>query len=185
MNSPLWGVHPATLVKMARRYRKKYYKRKGRYSANISELTLEGVQAVPGTWTAISTLTTNPVQSTSTVSQQYTVKNFEITFVIELNNSQPENIESLQCYIMYVPQGMNVGNNYNTQHPEYIMNYKYIGSPTGDGSQQYQPIRVKTRMARRLQTGDSIILFIKGYNQTQSNITVVLNGLVRWWTKAN
>ena len=72
---------------------------------------------------------------------------------------------------MFVPQGMNVSTDYNIQHPEYIMNYKYLGSPTGTGTstsaevQQYQPFRLRSRLSRKLNTGDSVILFIKGLNQ--------------------
>ena len=92
---------------------------------------------------------------------------------------------------MFVPQGMTVTPNYNIEHPEYIMNYKYLGSPTGTGTstsaevQQYQPFRLRTRLSRKLNTGDSVILFIKGLNQGTGNININLSGLVRWWTKAN
>jgi hypothetical protein len=95
---------------------------------------------------------------------------------------------------MFVPQGMNISEDYNLQHPEYILNYKYLGSPTATFSnqstgdvetQQYQPHRLRTRLSRKLQTGDSIILFIKGLNTSTSAQQVNLSGLIRWWTKAN
>lgn len=40
-------------------------------------------------------------------------------------------------------------------------------------------------MARRLNTGDSVILFITGYNEASSAEQLQLNGLIRWWTKTN
>ena len=188
MNSPLWGVHPATLVKMARRrYTKRRYYKKGRYSANISEINGTSVTAASGKWSGTTVLTTNPAQSNATVSQTYTVKNFEVNFTVTIpTSSNIEYLENIVCYIMYVPQGMNVSEEYNLQHPEYVMTYKYVGSPMQDGtSQQFQPIKIRSRMARRLQTGDSIILFISGYNQAVGELNLELNGLVRWWTKAN
>lgn len=152
----------------------------------MQEITTQILNAPSGTWFATATLATNPTQTTLGVSQIYTVKNFDINFVIDSTVQESlNNIENICSYIMFVPQGMNVTSDYNLQHPEYILNYKYLGSPSSDGEQQYQPTRLRTRMARKLQTGDSIILFIKGRNQSQSELTLSLNGLIRWWTKAN
>lgn len=176
---------------MAKYRRRRYrYKNKGKWSVNISEINNEEITALPGNFSGTTTLTTNPAQTNTTVSQIYTVKNFEINFTIDGLNAVA--LEGITCYIMYVPQGMNVSELYHIQHPEYIMTYKFLGSPTPEGSgetgnsfQYYQPFRIKTRMARRLQTGDSIILFIKGYNQSTTNHAFNISGLIRWWTKAN
>lgn len=185
-----------------RRYRR-YYRRSGRWAANIQEINAL-LDATPGTFSRVETLVLNEIQLPTKTSQTYTVKNIEITFNIstEAINYEEDtvyNLEGITAYIMYVPQGMNITNNYNTQHPEYILAYKYIGSPNTElnqgGSagnaqmsigQQYQPIKVRSRLARKLQTGDNIVLFIKGINQsTSETINFRVNGLVRWWTKAN
>lgn len=174
---------------MAKRTRRRFKRRTTRWASNIQELNYQGVAAATGNWFASTTLATNPSQNTLGVSQIYTVKNFDINFTIESDNQW--NLEAITAYIMYVPQGMNVTSTYNLEHPEYILNYKYLGSPTGTGTstsaeiQQFQPTRLRTRMARKLNTGDSIILFIKGYNQSTSSLTLNLSGLIRWWTKAN
>lgn len=174
------------------RYRRRRYRRrgKGKWSANISEINNEEITASPGNFSGTTTLTTNPVQTNTTVSQIYTVKNFEVNFTVDA--FYPQFLEGITCYIMYVPQGMNVSESYHIQHPEYIMTYKYLGSPSGESNtenslqyQNYQPFRIKTRMARRLQTGDSVILFIKGYNQDTTTRQFNISGLIRWWTKAN
>lgn len=164
----------------------KRFRRKGRWSANISEIQNTQITATTQKFSATTTLTTNPVQSNTTVSQIYTVKNFEISFTMDIGGSSTINyIESLAFYIMFVPQGMNVGEDYNLQHPEYIMAYRYYGSPLADTSSEVVPFRLKTRMARRLNTGDSIILFITGFNESSSSQQLKLNGLIRWWTKTN
>lgn len=170
---------------MVKSKRIRKYKR-ARWSANIQEINNVTVQTSQGSWSGTTTLATNPSQDVMGVSQVYTVKNFDINFTIESNNYN--SLEAITAYIMFVPQGMNVSPNYNLEHPEYIMNYKYLGSPTphtSDTDQQYQPIRVRTRMARRLNTGDSIILFLKGTGTQSATQNVLLSGLVRWWTKAN
>lgn len=181
---------------MARRRYRRYYKRKsGSWAANIQEVG-NNLNASTGTWSAAETIMTNPTQQNTFVSQTFTVKNIEISFNIDYESStggMGNYIEGVTAYIMFVPQGMDVTNDYNLQHPEYIMTYKYLGSPsneyTGSGSQlanqQYQPFRVKSRLSRKLQTGDSIILFLKGVNQSQTEIIFRLSGLIRWWTKAN
>lgn len=178
---------------MAKTTRRKYYKRKSaRWAPNIAKIR-DSISATPNEFGANSTLAFNPAQSTGSVSQTYTAKNFDITFTIEAGSANASSfIEGVTIYIMYVPQGMTVGNDYYQLHPEYILNYKYIGSPaTQQGgvssgeSQQYQPIRVRTRMARKLQTGDQIILYVNGTNTSDSSQTLYIDGLVRWWTKAN
>ena len=179
---------------MARSTRRKYYKRKtARWAPNIAKIR-DSISATPGEFGANTTLAFNPAQSTGSVSQTYTAKNFDITFTIEAGSANSANyLEGITVYIMYVPQGMTVGNDYYQLHPEYILNYKYIGSPanqqgsgtTGTETQQYQPVRVRTRMARKLQTGDQIILYVNGTNTDSANQTLYVDGLVRWWTKAN
>lgn len=162
------------------------FRRKGRWAANISEIQNTQISASPQKFSATTTLTTNPVQSNTTVSQIYTVKNFEISFTMDIGSGSTIGyIESLAFYIMFVPQGMNVGEDYNLQHPEYIMAYRYYGQPMSDSGNEVVPFRLKTRMARRLNTGDSIILFITGFNEYSSAQNLKLNGLIRWWTKTN
>lgn len=174
---------------MARKtYRKRFFK-KAKWAANIQEFNYQGITAVPGSFSGNTVLTTNPTQNTLGVSQIYTVKNFDINFTIEAQDQWL--IEAVTVYIMYVPQGMTITDNYNIEHPEYIMNYKYLGSASSVGTstsqenQQYQPYRVRTRMARKLNTGDSIVLFVKGFSQGTANLTLNIAGIVRWWTKAN
>lgn len=174
---------------MARRRYRRYRRRHGRWAANIQEVN-GTLTASPGTFSQAETILTNPAQSTTLVTQVFTVKNVEVTFNLDFESASTgavNDIEAVTAYIMYVPQGMTITANYNLDHPEYIMTYKYLGSPTVDNNgQQYQPYKIRTRLARKLQSGDNVILFIKGLNQNNSNNYLLrLSGLVRWWTKAN
>ena len=107
---------------MARTTRRKYYKKKaGRWAPNIAKIR-DSITAVPGEWSANSTLAFNPAQSTGSVSQTYTAKNFDISFTIEgATQGATAFLEGITAYIMYVPQGMTVGNDYYQLHPEYII----------------------------------------------------------------
>lgn len=177
---------------MAKSYKKKIYKRsRGRWSSNIKTLTAQSINlAAESSFYSVSELCNNPAQSDNSVSQQYTVKNIELSF--EIDSIAPNIIEGLTGYIMYVPQGMTVTETYPNQHPEYIMAYRFYGSPNYDNDNTTTstsvgrlPSKIKTRLARRLQTGDKVILLIVGYNQMTTAQAIRFNGLVRWWTKAN
>lgn len=165
---------------------KRYYK-KTRWSPNIQEIPTTNLSIVagPDVWHFDYTLCTNPEQNNNLVSQTYTVKNMEVQFELDWGQAISQStIEDIAYYIMFVPQGMNITANYNIEHPEYIMAYKYYGSPANDTNDRYIP-KIKTRLSRKLQTGDSIILFLKGSNVSSTAANPSLHGLVRWWTKAN
>ena len=173
---------------MARKnYRRRYYRRKGRWSANIKNLS-DQETVTQGVFGNSVDLCLNPIQNDITVSQQYTVKNIELSVFLEVPNSTTNYerlIEGVEHYIMYVPQGMNLTTDFNLEHPEYIMAYNYQGNPSSDEGQLGYKLKIKSRMARRLQTGDRIIYFYKAQNSSQNSITINVRGLVRWWTKAN
>lgn len=170
---------------MARRIRRRRYYKKAKWCPNLSDILNTTVSAASGRFSATTTLTTNPNNSSSTVSQVYTVKNVEISFTIESDSS--DYFDGVTAYIMFVPQGMNVNEDYHINHPEYIMAYKYLGSTvrTLNTGQPFQPIKVRSRLSRKLNTGDSIILYIAGQNNYTNTASFSLSGLVRWWTKAN
>ena len=184
---------------MARYYRYRKYSRrfrsKGRWSANIKTINTT-IPASQGSFYAAQDLCVNPSQSDSTVSQQYTVKNIELSFEIETTslNSSFSDVENLVAYIMFVPQGYQVTETLPNTHPEWIMAYRFQGSPNVEVGYVTnatplqpgrQPFRVKTRMARRLQTGDKVVLLITGTSNSETTRNLPINGIVRWWTKAN
>lgn len=169
-----------------RRYRRRY-RSKGRWSSNISRIRMTGTALPAQIFGDTFTIAQNPVQSSTTVSQQYTVKNIEITGELESNNVE---IEDVTYYIMYVPEGYPIDLNLPYNHPEWIMAYKYIGQSGSSGGNTagtfYQPPKVKTRLSRRLNTGDSIIFLYSGFNNSETATpNIKFSGLVRWWTKAN
>lgn len=168
----------------SRRYRRST-RRPGKWSSNIVSLE-SAIQFTAGDFYTSTDLATNPAQTSSSVSQQYTVKNVEFTYRIELNNiDENRDLEMLQMYVVYIPQGFSITLNTIEQHPEWVMAYQFIGNPDSDAVQRYQPRKIKTRLARRLQTGDSIKLLIYGSNKSTSSLGGTVSGIVRWWTKAN
>lgn len=168
---------------MARRRYRRYRRSKGRWSANIKNI--DSTQILPEGISGSSVdLCLNPPQNDLTVSQQYTVKNIELSVFCDSDESTGY-VEGVEHYIMYVPQGMQLSTDYNLQHPEYILAYYYQGNPTFDSTSMGYRLKIKSRLARRLQTGDKIIYFWKCQREGSTSQTVHLRGLVRWWTKAN
>ena len=173
---------------MARRSYRRYRRRsKTKWACNIKEFTKNSEVAANATGFFTQLLCYNPVQTENTVSQIFTVKNIDISAWFEVDQSNAANaFEYATWYIMYVPQGMTVTNNYNIEHPEYIMAMKYQGPPALDSTVPGYNIKVKTRLSRRLQTGDSVVLFGKITNTNSSSAySFNINGIARWNTKAN
>lgn len=174
---------------MARRAYRQRRRRGARWAPSIQSFT--DSQTAPGTTTPGTpvrfsnsiTLAQNP--TTNTINQTFTVKNVELTANFESTGNTNISLEEMCIFIMYVPQGMPIGINYYSEHPEYIMAYKYIGSPSDDSHQGYQPLRIKTRLSRKLQSGDSIVLFYTAVNSSTNTVQFSVDGIVRWWTKAN
>lgn len=175
------------MAKTRRIYRT--YKKSTRWSANLRDITAQTINANQmSLFQSNTTLCSNPPQADDMVTTVYTVKNVEFNGNIELLTEVGYNaVTNLIAYIMYVPQGMTVGPNYDVQHPEYILAMKYYGKPTNTTPTMphSNPIRVKTRLARKLQSGDSIILLIKGANRGGTSIELMYSGITRWWTKSN
>lgn len=169
-----------------RRYRNYNRRNRAKWSSNIAH-QIGQVLSAPASSTFFDSivLSFNPVQENTTVPQIFTVKNVEFNGTFEAN-SAASTIEDFCAFIMFVPQGMTIDASYDIKHPEYIMAMKFFGSPSSDGQQQFQPLRIKTRLARKLNTGDSIILYLKGHNVSgTTTVNLEYSGVTRWWTKAN
>lgn len=185
---------------MAKSYRRRrYYRRRGKHwSTRLTNFSGSQSAAVNANYVIYQNLCQNPAQDNDTISQLYTVKNVDCTIELQSNSS---NIENFQVYIMYVPQGYiptGVPSAYETlpyDHPEWIMAYRYYGSPNveyvnaGSGSNLntpgFPPLRLKSRLARKLDTGDRVIALIIGTNASTVSQTLDYNGLVKYNTKAN
>lgn len=167
------------------RYRKYSRRNRSKWSSNIVHHTGEIVTAPPAsTFFNSLVLSFNPIQQNTTVPQIFTVKNVEFTGQFEISTGNGS-IEGLCAFIMFVPQGMNITASYDNDHPEYIMAMRFFGSPSTDNETKFAPIRIKTRLSRKLNTGDSIILYLKGFNVSSSQASLEYTGVTRWWTKAN
>lgn len=181
---------------MARYLRTRKYSRYNRrktWSSRISNI--RGAQSVTANNNLIVyyDLCKNPEQSESSVSNKFTVKNVHLQLELAHSataNSDPSQIENLQAYIVYIPQGY-AGEapseyaNIPFAHPEWIMTYRYIGSCQPD-TPYYPSLKMFSRLSRKLDTGDRITLIILGNNtSSQYSNTVSYQGLVKYNTKAN
>lgn len=170
--------------------------RRSRWASNIVDIGPNSfVLSTPSDWNFTEyTLITNPDYSNQLTSNLYTIKNVEVAINFDTSTlANSEAIENLQFYIMYAPQSIAVGQDYAIKHPEFIMAMRYYGEPGVDSTNNQLnmapsyagPLRIKTRLSRKLNTGDRIILFIRAANTTTSSATAQYGGICRWWTKAN
>ena len=179
---------------MARTKRVHRYYKKAQWSTRLTNFS--GTQLVGSNSQAViyQNLCQNPAQNNDTVSQKYTVKNIDLQFELTAGNNESSNndMENFQYFVMYIPQGYaptgapGAYADLPYDHPEWIMVHRFVGNPLGDLSTSYPPIRVKSRLARKLDTGDRVILLLLGQNTSTSASHVIdYRGLVKYNTKAN
>lgn len=180
-----------------RRYRRRF--RKKNWSTRLTNFTGSQLATAANNFIIYQNLAQNPAQSVDTVSNLFTVKN--INCQVELQGSASQIIENLQAYIMYIPQGyVPTGTpgayaDIPFDHPEWIMAHRYYGSPNIEFQQTpgttantpgFPPLRLRSRLARKLDTGDRIIILILGNNTSQTQSAELnYSGLVKYNTKAN
>lgn len=178
------------MARYRRRYRK--FRKSGRWSTRLTAINVTQLTNGGSGFFIFRTLATNPAQDDNTVSQRFTVKNVNCQVNIEwqVAGSSPSNganVENLQHYILYIPQGFTLSENTPFEHPEWIMAHRLLGSPQNDDNPGYLPSRISTRLARKLDTGDRIVYLLLGSNTGASgtNTTIRVDGLIKLNTKAN
>ena len=87
---------------MARRKSSKRYYRKGRWSANIKQIVNQQIPApATSSFFGYIDLATNPAQSDTTVSQQYTVARTQFSFTLDnIFQGNEDLIDSATGYII-------------------------------------------------------------------------------------
>lgn len=181
---------------MPRYYRRRYPRRtfrKKNWSSNI--ITSETTITFPaGTnYGGGSAICLNPAQSVSTVSQSFTVKNIKLSISANVDSSSGiQYIDQLVAALVYVPQGYSVTYATLSEHPEWFMTVKFLDNPKVDspsaGGTGYiqKPFTISSRLARKLQTGDSVQLCLFGINKAQStSVPIRFSFMAQWWTCAN
>ena len=176
-----------------RRYRKYTRRSRSRWISNLVDIgPNDFTLSTPEDWNSTEyTLVTNPDYNNQLTSNLYTIKNVEVALNFDATAGNAKWVENVQFYIMYAPQNMPINQDYAIKHPENILAMRYYGEPGVDEgstnpSDVRAPLRIKTRLARKLNAGDRIILFIRAANVTTSNqIKCQYGGICRFWTKAN
>lgn len=175
-------------------YRRRWYGRrtfrKKNWSSNIITSQTTITFPASSTYGAGSALCLNPSQNVATVSQPFTVKNIKLSVsCVASEIALSDALDNIVVAIVYVPQGYTVTYNTINEHPEWFMAVKYIDNPSLEQSSttgsQYKPFTVSTRLARKLQTGDSIQLCVFGTSSAASPAAITFRFMAQWWTCAN
>lgn len=182
---------------MARIRRFRRYRKRASWSTRLTNIEGQQLATAGNDYIVYYNLAQNAAQDDNTVSQKYTVKNVHAQLQLEANNAVL--VENLQAYIMFVPQGYvptGTPSAYGSlpfDHPEWIMAYRFYGSAQHDNNgpdateiPTFPPLRLRSRLSRKLDTGDRIVLIILGRNMSQgTSVTLTYRGLVKMNTKAN
>ena len=174
-----------------RRYRK-YTRRRHIWSSRLQNFSGEQSATAGNNFIIYYNLCSNPIQSQDTVSQKYTVKNIncqmEITSTTSTNYHFVENLQAFICFIPqgYIPTGTpSAYADVPYNHPEWIMAHRYFGSVLKEDLPNYPPLRLRTRLARKLDTGDRVVLIVLGKNNSSDSTSIAYQGIVKYVTKAN
>jgi hypothetical protein len=173
---------------MARYRKRRFYRRKGKWSTRLTNISVSQLVG-PGVALFIyRTLATNPAQDDNTVSQRFTVKNVNAQVELSATGDALTYLNQLQHYILFVPQGYQLTENTPYEHPEWIMAHRFIGTPVNTLNPGYAPLRISTRLARKLDTGDRVIYLLIGRNTAGEGgptVNAECDGIVKLNTKAN
>lgn len=173
---------------MSRRNRRRNNKQPKLKNNQITQ-TAFSFTCEPGNFLSTMDLITNPGNTTTTGLTGYveTIGRFSIDCTLEggitLNN--------VALFVMYIPEGFTVGEDGDLvgQHPEWIMAYKYLGSPTdssGDTVRQtFQPTRIRSRVRRNLMTGDRIVLVVTGTNSANGTANGTIWAYLKFASRIN
>jgi hypothetical protein len=162
---------------------------------NVQILQLEkSISAASGNFNTYVDLIVNPsnaVGGNQLTGYVETIGRFSIDCTLE----GVQSLNNVAMFIMYIPEGYQISNQGNTgnsvlnQHPEWIMAYKYLGSPTQSASDQIsqgcQPTRIRSRVRRNLMTGDRIMLYITGTNSASQTSTGTLWAYLKFASRIN
>jgi hypothetical protein len=177
---------------MTRRNNRRFNKQPKLKNQQILQVKESFTAAVGNFYTYID-LITNPsnVNYNGLTGYVETIGRFSIDCTLEGTQS----LDNVAMFIMYIPEGYSIStevnnpNNVLNQHPEWIMAYKYLGSPTqstGDQvNQGCQPTRIRSRVRRNLMTGDRIVLLITGANSATQATTGTLWAYLKFASRIN
>lgn len=181
---------------MARRYYRRRtvaVRPKKKWASNI--IVWNGEQVLSPSIFAIP-LAQNKVQNNAPTPTILKTGNFKITADINIqiatgtiSNASP----ACLAYIVYVPEGWPTSSSSNygdliTKHPEWIMATKIMGGnfiATGATGFGVETLNMSTRLKRNLNSGDSVVLYIRLNFDTEAITNATITGNCRYWTCAN
>lgn len=123
----------------------------------------------------------------STETSNLTVRGFNMSLYAEMssNTVTNSNIEKVQYFIMFIPEGYNVTANLPFTHPEWILNYQFQGTPYNDNQPLGYNIRVNSKRVRKLRPGDQIALYTLATSEQAADQNMAIKGLIKYLSKRN
>lgn len=172
-------------ISMPRRY---YYRRsrtakpKRKWASHIKTWSGNSITTNPATVELVENSTMNAPTPTIIKTGNFKVS---LDMYATYNVAQTVNL-GCNAYILFVPQGVSVSGTLITNHPEWILAAKSIGSTyaTDTTKVSLETLNMSSRMKRNLNSGDKVVLYLQMIGDVVPN-GIMVNGLVRYWTCAN
>jgi hypothetical protein len=158
----------------------------------MTDITIGGT-----TWASNSRFTfgTKLAENTSAASSAaphiVTVKNIDLTAYISSPTGAADHWHNLIVAIMKIPEAFvddwaATTQDYVHQHPEWVINYKYIAKPSDTGDLAIaQPLRVRNGRSITLYPGDKLVAVLTGSSNTNSAYSIQAEGEIRYVVRAN
>lgn len=177
---------------------RRYYRRrttvvrpKKRWASNIKVSTyiIDGSTPSPAL-----TLVANPSQASTPTPVIIKAGNFKVNadIRVSLNSTGVNNVLQLVAVVIFVPQGVSVGNNQLlgdliANHPEYIMAWRQFDFTDATlGGNNSQSVVFSSRLKRNLNSGDSIVFGILESNTQGISVSAIDAAVTaQYWTCSN
>ena len=181
-----------------RRYRRTIIRvPKKKWASNYINITGQLANGTDGNFYHSQQLAINATESNAPTPVVVKTGNFRVQFDLTLNVAASGAV-SARAYIVYIPQGWNIGSDPTTivnnvgslvsQHPEWILAWRQLdfGNANAAGSVDTSVVRMSSRLKRNLNTGDRVNFYLIGNGDfTGINFRGNLTGACQFWTCAN
>jgi len=154
------------------------------------------ITLVSNSWSSSYVLTQNSsnIDTEGTVTPiKYSIRRGVFNCSVEVPTDMQKYFDNLSCYIMKLPEGVNGSSSIPQEHPEWVLGWKFIGSPLGSNTNTVQPlapISVRFNKGCTLYSGDRLcavfVGHLNGFNGSSPQSTdVICDGVYQFYVKAN
>ena len=128
-------------------------------------------------------LAKNSSDSSTPTPSVIKVKNFRVSVDTLLGSSSfSSSLQTFNVYVIFIPEGVTITQDTPKQHPEWLLGWKSVNEIT---HQQRDTTVITSRLARNLNSGDSVYVLFTGSQGPNVSQTINVNIVASYVTRAN